>query len=38
MSSNDFLFLERPSIVEIARSIAAGDGRAAVGGRWAAER
>ena len=38
MSSNDFLFLERPSIVEIARSIAAGDGRSAVGARWAQER
>ena len=37
-SSNDFLFLERPSIVEIARNIAAGDGRAAVGGRWAENR
>ncbi len=38
MSSNDFLFLERPSIVEIARNIAGGDGRASVGGRWAANR
>ena len=38
MSSNDFLFLERPSIVEIARSIAAGDGRSVVGGRWTQER
>jgi phosphate-selective porin OprO and OprP len=38
MSSNDFLFLERPSIVEISRSIAAGDRRAVAGGRWAAER
>ncbi|MFT8244593.1 OprO/OprP family phosphate-selective porin [Roseomonas sp. BN140053] len=37
-SSNDFLFLERPSVVEIARSIAAGDGRAAFGARWAEER
>ncbi|MBL6453706.1 porin [Belnapia sp. T6] len=38
MSSNDFLFLERPSIVEIARNIAAGDGRSSLGGRWAANR
>jgi len=38
MSSNDFLFLERPSIVEIARNIAAGDSRAVVGARWAADR
>ncbi|TDH59274.1 porin [Dankookia rubra] len=38
MSSNDFLFLERPSIVEIARSIAAGDGRSVVGGRWTQDR
>ncbi|MBK1658913.1 porin [Paracraurococcus ruber] len=38
MSSNDFLFLERPSIMEVARNITAGDGRASVGGRWAASR
>lgn len=38
MSSNDFLFLERPSIVEIARNISAGDGRSVVGGRWAENR
>jgi len=38
MSSNDFLFLERPSIVEIARNIAGGDSRAVVGARWAADR
>jgi len=38
MSSNDFLFLERPSIVEIARNIAGGDGRAVVGARWASDR
>jgi phosphate-selective porin OprO/OprP len=38
MSSNDFLMLERPSIIEIARNIAAGDARAVIGGRWAAER
>ena len=30
-SSNDFLFLERPSIVEIARNVAAGDARASLG-------
>lgn len=38
MSSNDFLLLERPSIVEIARSIAAGDSRAVAGMRYAANR
>ncbi len=38
MSSNDFLFLERPSIVDVARGIAAGDSRAVVGVRWAADR
>ncbi|MDN3568120.1 porin [Paeniroseomonas aquatica] len=38
MSSNDFLFLERPSIVEIARNVAGGDGRASAGARWAADR
>jgi phosphate-selective porin OprO/OprP len=31
MSSNDFLFMERPSIVEIARNLAAGDARASIG-------
>jgi phosphate-selective porin OprO/OprP len=31
MSSNDFLLMERPSIVEIARGIAAGDARASLG-------
>ena len=38
MSSNDFLFLERPSIVEIARNIAAGDARSVAGARYAADR
>ena len=38
MSSNDFLMLERPSIIEIARGLAAGDSRASIGGRWAADR
>ncbi len=38
MSSNDFLFLERPSIVEVARNISGGDGRAVVGARWGGER
>lgn len=38
MSSNDFLMLERPSITEIARNVAAGDARASVGGRWAERR
>jgi phosphate-selective porin OprO/OprP len=31
MSSNDFLFMERPSIIEIARNVAAGDARASFG-------
>jgi phosphate-selective porin OprO/OprP len=31
MSSNDFLFMERPSIVEIARNVAGGDARASLG-------
>jgi phosphate-selective porin OprO and OprP len=30
-SSNDFLLMERPSIIEIARNVAAGDARASVG-------
>ncbi|HYZ34695.1 MAG TPA: porin [Crenalkalicoccus sp.] len=38
MSSNDFFLLERPSIVEIARNIAAGDARASVGAKWATDR
>lgn len=38
MSSNDFFFLERPSIVEIARNIAAGDARSVVGARWGGDR
>lgn len=38
MSSNDFLFLERPSIVEASRNISAGDARSSVGARWAEDR
>lgn len=38
MSSNDFLFLERPSIVEASRNIAAGDARSSVGARWTGDR
>ena len=38
MSSNDFFFLERPSIVEASRNVAAGDARAAAGVRWAEKR
>src|SRR5271169_160906 len=30
-SSNDFLFMERPSIIQIARNLAAGDARASAG-------
>ena len=37
-SSNDFLFLERPSIVEIARNIAAGDARAVFGANTYGDR
>ena len=36
-SSNDFLFMERPSIIEIARNVAAGDARASLGFRAATE-
>src|SRR5206468_3556420 len=32
-SSNNFLLMERPSIVEIARNVAAGDARASVGAK-----
>jgi len=32
-SSNDFLLMERPSIIEIARNVAAGDARASVGAK-----
>ena len=32
-SSNDFIMMERPSIIEIARNVAAGDARASVGGK-----
>jgi phosphate-selective porin OprO and OprP len=35
---NDFLFLERPSIVEVARDLAGGDARASLGVRAANER
>ena len=38
MSSNDFLFLERPSIVEASRNIVAGDARSSAGARWVGDR
>lgn len=38
MSSNDFLFLERPSIVEASRNIAGGDARSSAGVRWVENR
>ncbi len=38
MSSNDFLFMERPSIVEIARNVAAGDARAVIGAKGNGEQ
>lgn len=37
-SSNAFLFLERPSIVEASRNIAGGDARSSIGARWAENR
>lgn len=37
-SSNDFLFMERPAIMDIERNLAAGDARAAVGGRYNTDR
>ena len=37
-SSQDFLFLERPSIVEISRNVAAGDARASFGVRGFGDR
>ncbi|MDB5376398.1 MAG: Porin precursor [Rubritepida sp.] len=37
-SSNAFLFMERPSAVEIARNIAGGDARASFGASWADRR
>jgi phosphate-selective porin OprO/OprP len=36
-SSNNFLLMERPSIIEIARNVAAGDARASVGAKAANE-
>jgi phosphate-selective porin OprO/OprP len=36
-SSNDFLFMERPSIVEIARNVAGGDARASLGAKAATD-
>ncbi len=38
MSSNDFLLLERPSIVEVSRGIAAGDTRASLGAKYNMDR
>ncbi len=38
MSSNDFFFLERPSIVEASRNIVAGDARSSAGARWVGDR
>jgi phosphate-selective porin OprO/OprP len=37
-SSNDFLFMERPSVIEIARNVAAGDARASVGAKASTDR
>lgn len=37
-SSNNLPFLERPAIINVARSLAAGLARAAVGARWASDR
>ena len=38
MNSNDFLLLERPSIVEVSRNIAAGDARASFGAKYNTDR
>jgi phosphate-selective porin OprO/OprP len=35
---NDYLFLERPSIIEVMRNLAAGDARASLGGRINSDR
>jgi phosphate-selective porin OprO and OprP len=37
-SSNDFLLMERPSIVEISRNLAAGDARASAGAAYATDQ
>ncbi|TWB43767.1 OprO/OprP family phosphate-selective porin [Nitrospirillum pindoramense] len=37
-SSNDFMFMERPAIMDVERNIAAGDARAAVGARYYQDR
>src|SRR5499427_3961440 len=37
-SSNDFLLMERPSIIEISRNVAAGDARASVGAKASTDR
>jgi phosphate-selective porin OprO and OprP len=37
-SSNDFLMMERPSIIEISRNLAAGDSRASAGFKWSTDR
>jgi len=37
-SSNDFLLMERPSIIEIARNVAAGDARASFGAKASTDR
>ncbi|MDE1146281.1 MAG: porin [Azospirillaceae bacterium] len=37
-SSNDFMFMERPAIMDVERNIAAGDARAAVGARYFQDR
>jgi phosphate-selective porin OprO/OprP len=37
-SSNDFLLMERPSIIEIARNVAAGDTRASFGAKASTDR
>jgi phosphate-selective porin OprO/OprP len=37
-SSNDFLLMERPSVIEIARNVAAGDARASGGAKAAIDR
>ncbi len=37
-SSNDFLLMERPSIIEISRNLAAADARASAGAKWSTDQ
>jgi phosphate-selective porin OprO and OprP len=37
-SSNDFLLMERPTVIDISRNLAAGDSRASAGFKWSTDR